>query len=51
MLTVLYCCPTVAEQSNTAFSPLVTLTLPGMVFQMGGWENTGAGKLVSMVVC
>ena len=40
-----------AEHSITALSPLLTLVLAGLLFQMGVCENTGAGKLVRVVVC
>ena len=51
MLTVLYCWPTVALQDRVAGSPRDTATSEGGLFQMGGWTNTGAGKLSRFVEC
>ena len=49
MLTELYCWPTVALQARVAGWPRETATLEGGLFQMGGWVNTGAGKLSRFV--
>ena len=49
MLTELYCWPTVALQDRVAGWPRETATLEGGLFQMGGWVNTGAGKLSRFV--
>ena len=45
MLTVLYCWPTTAEQAREAGLPSSTLRSAGCTDQMGGWANTGGGKL------